>query len=263
MPSLALQVDQQVEDLGRAPKRRAPRPPRRARSAPAWSRCARAIATRWRWPPEISWMARPASWRRGRRVRAARRSPRGRSAAVGDAVDAQRIGEHAGDGGARVEGGERVLEHHLHPRAHARAASRRAAPARSSPPKRIAAGVGLDEAQDDARQRRLAAARGPDQAERLAARDGDRDVVERGDAAAAARKASWQMPVAASSGALMPAPPRSAAACRGRYGGEQQARVGLARRAERLGGGADLDQPRLAEHGDAVGEAGGQRDVVA
>ena len=33
--------------------------------------------------------------------------------AVGDAVDAQRIGERACDRGARIEGGERVLEHHL------------------------------------------------------------------------------------------------------------------------------------------------------
>ena len=71
---------------------------------------------------------RPAS-DRGRRAPADARSAAGRSAAVCHAVDAQRIGERAADGGARIEGGQRILEHHLDAPRWLPAALRRAAPA--------------------------------------------------------------------------------------------------------------------------------------
>ena len=90
---------------------------------------ARAIATRWRWPPEISWMARPASAGSRPTRSSSRAIAAGRSRAVGDAVDAQRIGERAGDRGARVEGGERILEHHLDAPAHGAQFRAPAAPA--------------------------------------------------------------------------------------------------------------------------------------
>ena len=114
-----------------------------------------------------------------------RRLRLGRVGAVGEAVDAQGIVEHAGHRGARIERGERLLEHHLE--------------ARPQQPQRFAArgeqvaaveadraAIGLDEPHDDAGKRRLAAARRPDQRQRLAARQIERDVVERRDLAPAA-----------------------------------------------------------------------------
>ena len=72
-------------------------------------------------------------------------------------MDAQRVGERAADRGARVEGGERILEHHLDAPPHGAqflATQRQKIGAVEID----AAGVGLDKTQQDARQRRLAAA---------------------------------------------------------------------------------------------------------
>src|SRR5262249_61616156 len=79
---------------------------------------------------------------------------------------------------SRVERRERVLEHHLHPRtelAHARLACRRDVDAVEDD----AAAGGLVEADDRAPNRRLPAARLADEAERLAALDRERDLVDR------------------------------------------------------------------------------------
>ena len=105
--------------------------------------------------------------------------------AVGEAVDAQRIVEDTGHRGARVERGEWLLKHHLE--------------ARPEQPQRFAARgeqitvveadravIGFDEPHDDAGKRRLAAARRPDQRQRFAGRQIERDVVERYDLAPAA-----------------------------------------------------------------------------
>ncbi len=128
---------------------------------------ARAMATRWRWPPEISWIARLANV--GSQANALKQVGNRRWAlvAVGDAMDPQRVGQRTADRGARVEGGERILKHHLDAPPHG--AQRFATKRKQIRAAEIdAAGVGLDKAQQDARQRRLAAARRPDEAERLA-----------------------------------------------------------------------------------------------
>ena len=99
---------------GRGPgpgsRRRARRPARRRRSPPARGASARAIATRWRWPPES------CSGRRvevlvaaGRPVRAARRHALARPSGRGSPSSASASSDDPLDGPARVEGAERVL----------------------------------------------------------------------------------------------------------------------------------------------------------
>ena len=187
---------------------------------------ARAIATRWRWPPEISWMAR-----RGQRgveadaFEQTARSPPG--AASRSAMPWMRSGSASAPAtvarGLKAASGSwntiwmrlRIGAQRLAARAHSR----------STPPKSIAAGVRLDEAQQHARQRRLPAARGPDEAERLARA---RRAIDTSSSAATRRPPVakvFEMPAAASSGAVMPPPPRSAAACRDRSGFASSCRV--------------------------------------
>ena len=76
---------------------------------------ARAIATRWRWPPDSS---------RGKRRATAGGRPTSSSSsatlaaalvAAGEAVHAQRLADRRADGQARVQRRERVLEDHLDP----------------------------------------------------------------------------------------------------------------------------------------------------
>ena len=80
---LALQLGQQVAGPGPAPRRRAPRPARRATISSGSIASARAIATRWRWPPESS---------AGRRA----------AASVGSADEVEQLGRRARAGVRRV-----------------------------------------------------------------------------------------------------------------------------------------------------------------
>ena len=118
------------------------------------------------------------------RPRAARRSSsssRTRASAsfrVREVVHAQRLADDAPDAVARVERRERILEDHLHP------AAERPQLALAEVRDVLAvehdrAGGRLVEAQDRAADRRLPAARLADEAERLAAPDRERDVVDR------------------------------------------------------------------------------------
>ncbi len=97
-----------------------------------------------------------------------------------DVVDAQGIVQHARDSGAGIEGGQRILEHHLQFCTHA-------AQGCTTLGKQVCsiegdgAGIGLDQAQDRAGERRLAAAGGADQSQRLAGPQREADVVEGGD----------------------------------------------------------------------------------
>ena len=70
---------------------------------------------------------------------------------------------------ARIEAGERILEDHLHAAARRRAGSRWPSRVTSWPSKQHRAGERLDQPQDRAPGRRLAAAGFADQRQRLAA----------------------------------------------------------------------------------------------
>ena len=96
-----------------------------------------------------------------------------------DAVDDQRLLDDRLDAHPRVERRVRILEDHLHvpPRLAQRARGR--APSTSSPLKRDLARRRLDQAEDAAPGRRLAAARLADQAERLALLDRERHAIDR------------------------------------------------------------------------------------
>ena len=216
---LALQVEPAVRGSRRAPKRRAPKPPRRARSAPAW----------WRWrgrSPRAGAGRRrfrgcAGSARSGERpTRSSRRSDRRRPlGAAGDAVDAQRIVERAGHRGARVEGGERVLEHHLHARPARRAVLAPRSASRSCPSKWMPPASGSISRRRMRRERRLAAAGRADERQRLAAGDVQarrrrarrRGLPPRG-------KRLRRCRATASSGAFMRHPAISGGRRRGRYG---------------------------------------------
>ena len=143
------------------------------------SAMARAMARRWRWPPENSCGKREVmvSGRPASRSAALTRSNRSRRAGA-DAVDDQPLLDQLAHRHARVERGERVLEHDLHPRAQVL---------------HLLAAVGLDvlAEEDDAaagqladpQQRHaeggLARARLADDAEGLAAPEVEREAVDR------------------------------------------------------------------------------------
>ena len=102
---------------------------------------ARAMAMRWRWPPENSCGQRPRC--SGPQPDAPSRPPRAPAPrARHDAVQPQRLGHGRRHRHARVQAGEGVLEDHLHV-APARAQRGRRQRARSSPRKRTAAGIRL------------------------------------------------------------------------------------------------------------------------
>ena len=100
---------------------------------------------------------------------------------IRDGMDTQRIVKHALDRRARVEGGKRVLEHHLQPSprlSQARTAQRQQVLVREPQ----APGVGIDKAHDHAGDRGFAAARGADKRKRLAMGQFEIDAVKRGKA---------------------------------------------------------------------------------
>ena len=84
------------------------------------STMARAMATRWHWPPDNSRLRRcgelraePDTVEHGAHARRALGRRRAR------AQGAQRLGHDVGDALQRIEAGHRILEHHLHSGAHA------------------------------------------------------------------------------------------------------------------------------------------------
>ena len=228
---VALQVEQQLEDLAAHRTSSADTASSSTISAGLVA-MARAIATRWRWPPEISWMARSA--RSGvRPTRSSKAAMRARPlGAVGEAVDAQRIVEHAGHRGARIEGGQRILEHHLEARRARAAAPRRAARADRRRRSWIAPRVRLDQPHDEPRERRLAAAGWPDQRQRLAARDAKDDAVDRGDNGPAAAAEALAQAATSSSGGSCRHRSQQRRMRAPRCASSKRARVGIARAAD-------------------------------
>ena len=93
---------------------------------------ARAIAMRWRCPPE-NWCGKRLAKSRieADRVEPFRRHRRRRRARVDQPVRDRAFGDRVADPHARIERGERVLEHHLDPR---RALARRRPPAITGSP---------------------------------------------------------------------------------------------------------------------------------
>ena len=146
---------------------------------------ARAIATRWRWPPEnscgylrASAGSRPTKLEQladASRDRAFAQAP---GAAVARAERADRLGDDVADAPARIERGEWVLEDHLD------------APADRAPRGRIAGcgeidafdqhlpRAGLEQPDHHARQRRFPRAGFPDEPERLAAENCEVQAVD-------------------------------------------------------------------------------------
>ena len=117
--------------------------------------------------------------------------------------------------------------------------------------------VGLDQPHDDAGERRLAAAGRTDQRQRLAAREVQRDVVERDDGLGRRGGTISTRRRAPAAGAHRAAPAPDAAS-------SSDARVGFARARRSISAVSPIStRPAGAEDGDAVGNAGGQRDVVA
>ena len=96
---------------------------------------------------------------------------RGALGTVADPVDLQRLLDDRARGHARVQRAERVLEDELHPAAQPAQLLRAGRPRTSMPSKVTVPGRRLDQPQDRARERRLAAAGLADDAERLAAAD--------------------------------------------------------------------------------------------
>ena len=89
---------------------------------------------------------------------------------VADAVDRQRLGQHAVDRLARVQRAVGILEHHLHAAAEGLGAGRRQ-PSAAAPVSRTSPGRARREPADRAQHGRLARARFADDAEALAGRD--------------------------------------------------------------------------------------------
>ena len=120
----------------------------------------------------------------------------------------------------------------------------------------------LDQPHDDAGERRLAAAGRTDQRQRLAARAARSETPSSAAMVRPPRRNDFDRP---------PTLEQRRAHARARVGIRRacgscssDARVVGSRGASTIScGGADLDQPAMAQHRDAVGDAGGQRDVVA
>ncbi len=106
-------------------------------------------------------------------------------------MDAQRIVQHPRHRRARVERGERVLEHHLHAGA-AGAQGRAAQRQKILALEMDFACIRLYQPQEKARDGGFAASRGAGQRQRLAGFDGKADIVDRRDGAAAATEAFRQ-----------------------------------------------------------------------
>ena len=114
---------------------------------------------------------RVAVGRRRDRARPARTAPaRGQRLRARHAVDDRPLRDQLAGLAARIERGERVLEHHLDMARLRRAAPRASGWPRSMPSSRICAAIRIEQPHDAARQRRLAGAGFADDAERRAAR---------------------------------------------------------------------------------------------
>ena len=129
---------------------------------------ARAMPMRCRWPPENSggWRCSALAGRPTRSI--SRRPPRARSVLRPHAADRERLGDDVGGGQVRVQRAVRVLEHHLDAGAAAGAAAVRRQLAMSVPSSRIRPDGGLDQPDERAGDRGLAAAGFADDGQRLA-----------------------------------------------------------------------------------------------
>ena len=161
---------------------------------------ARAMPMRWRWPPENS-CGRRSSASRGRPHGVDQRhEARGEvGGGFGEAEIADRLGQDVAHSHARIEAGERILEHHLDAAAHAAQPAGRQIVDAPAVQHHLARGD-VEQPQDGAADRRLAAAGFADQRQRLAARDLERHAVDRVDdvfpaaeQAAAHRKVLFQI----------------------------------------------------------------------
>ena len=142
-----------------------------------FSASARARPMRWRWPPENSCGYREAASGARPTIVEELADALARLAPLGDAVDAERLAHDPPHAVARVQGRVRVLEDHLHAPAQrpqgALAEVRDVLAVEDHVPVR-----GLVEAQDRPAERGLAAAGLAHEPERLAALDGEGDVVD-------------------------------------------------------------------------------------
>ena len=116
-----------------------------------------------------------------------------------DAVDHQPLADDARDPHARIQRAVRILEDDLHRAAHGAQLARGAARRSDRPSKRTSPAVGSSESQDQAAERRLAAARLADQPERLAGTDVERHVRR-----PRARRARGRPKSAAADGKVLP-----------------------------------------------------------
>ena len=135
---------------------------------------ARAMAMRWRWPPENSCGQRRAS--SGRRPTLVERLGDGGGAGVaaGRGVEqVERLGDEAGDAVARVERAVGVLEHRLHPPADGAVGGVDGLAVQAD-----LAALDRVEAEDGAAEGGLAAARLADEAEALAGAQREADAVD-------------------------------------------------------------------------------------
>ena len=105
-------------------------------------------------------------------------------------VHPHRLGDDLAHRHARIERRIGVLEDDLHALAHRRPSRSRLSSARSTPSKRISPAVGSSSRSTSRPERRLSAARLADQAQRLAALDVERDVVDRAHHAWAAQESA-------------------------------------------------------------------------
>ena len=145
-------------------------------SAPMAS--ARAMPTRWHWPPE-SWAPRRPANSRGRPTRSISSATWRASSRGGQRRWTRKhLAQGLGDGEPRVEGGEGILEDHLGPAAEGQQILRRQAQHVLAGEAHLAA-RGRGEAQDGAAERALAAAALAHQAEGIALLDGEADAVDR------------------------------------------------------------------------------------
>ena len=126
---------------------------------------------------ELVRVARRRTMGRGRRAGAAPATMSSLLAALGDAVDLDRLADDVADGHARVEAADRVLEDDLHVPAEPAQLLAAVGEEVLALVADLAAGGG-DQAEDRAADGRLAAAGFADEAERLARRDVEADAVD-------------------------------------------------------------------------------------
>ncbi len=205
-----------------------------------------------------------------------------------DAVHVERLGDREADGEARIEGGERILEDHLDiapQRPHFGGWQLRDVAALELD----AAAGDVDEAQKGAARRRLAAARFADECKRFSGREVEAHPLDRMDPAGHATEESrlhveacgqiadledWCTVIRQRcrhhrfGGAIggQPVLLRTIGAThrtQARHGGQQSARVVLARRCEDALHITDLDLAAVAHHDNAVGDLGDDAHVVS